>query len=91
MYKGRTIRNHGRGIKIFQWMNFFFSPICLHEFFFDVEALHDFFFPTELLLILKAYKAPHSLITVPLKVTVSLESRFSRSSSIAIIEKEMSY
>ena len=29
--------------------------------------------------------------TEPLKVTVSLESRFSRNSSIAIIEKEMSY
>ena len=61
------------------------------NFFVDVEALHEFFFSTEHFLILKAYKAPHSLITVPLKVTLSLESRFSRNSSIAIIEKEMSY
>ena len=54
-----------------------------------MEALHDFF-PTELLLILKACKASHSFIIVPLKVTVSLESLFSRNSSIAIIQREMS-
>ena len=71
-------------------MNFFFSPICLHVFFFDVEALHDLF-STELLSILKACKAPHNFIAVPLKVTVFLESRFSRNPSIAIIEKEMSH
>ena len=42
----KVIRNHGRGgVKIFQWMNFFFSANCLHDFFFtDVKALHDFFF-----------------------------------------------
>ena len=43
--KGRTIRNHRRGgVKIFQWVHFFFSTNCLHEFFFNVKALHDFFF-----------------------------------------------
>ena len=41
--KGRTIRNHGGGGKIFQWMNFLFSGNCLHKFFSDVKALHDFF------------------------------------------------
>ena len=63
----------GGGVKIFQWMNFF-SPICLHVFFFRRGSSARFFFSTEHLLILKAHKAPHSLITVPLKVTVSLES-----------------
>ena len=35
--KGRTIRNHRRGAKIFQWMIFFFffGANCLHEFFFS--------------------------------------------------------
>ena len=55
-----------------------------------MEALHDFFFHRTFFNV-KACKASHSLITVPLKVTVFLESRFSRNSSIAIIEKEMSY
>ena len=57
------------------------------NFFFNVKALLDFF-STALLLMLKKCKTLHSLITVLLKVTVSLESRFSRNSSIAIIEKE---
>ena len=62
----------------------FFSPICLHVFFFRRGSSARFFFSTELLLILKAYKTPHSLITVPLKVTISLESRFLRISSAAL-------
>ena len=49
------------------------------------------FFSTVLLLMLKKCKASHSLITVLLKVTVSMESWFSQNSSIAIIEKEISY
>ena len=74
--KGQTIRNHGRGVNNFSVDEFFSRPVCLHIyiyffFFFDVEALHNFF-STELLLILKAYKAMHSLIRVPLKGTVSL-------------------
>ena len=41
---------------------------------------------------LKECKASHGLIMiVPLKVIVSLESRFSRNSSIVIIEKEDNY
>ena len=60
------------------------------NFFFDVKVLHDFF-STLHLSMLKKCKASHSLITVQLKVTVSLESSFSPNSSIAIIEKEMSY
>ena len=59
-------------------------------FFLDVKALHDIF-STALLSMLKKCKASHSLITVLLKVTVSLESSFLRNSSIAIIEKEVSY
>ena len=42
-----------------------------------MEALYDFF-GTELLLILKAYKAPHSLIRVPLKVTIFGVSIFAK-------------
>ena len=60
-------------------------------YFFSTWKLYTIFFATELLLILKTCKAPYSLITVPVKVTVSLESRFSRNSSIVIIEKEMGY
>ena len=52
---------------------FFFSANCLHEFFFDVKTLHDFFSLRALLLMLKKCKTSHSLITVLLKVTVSLE------------------
>ena len=57
------ITGRGGGVKNFQWMNFFF----------DVKALQDLF-STALLLMLKKCKASHSLITVLLKVTVSLES-----------------
>ena len=32
------------GVKIFQWMNFFFSANCLHEFFFRRESSARFFF-----------------------------------------------
>ena len=58
-----------------------FSPICLHVLLFDVEALNDFYFDRTPL-ILKACKASHSVITV------SLVSRFSRNSSIAITRKK---
>ena len=90
LLRGGPLEIMGAGVIIFHSTNIFFVQfVCMH-FDFDVEALHDFF-STELLLILKACKASHSLIVVPLKVAFSLESRFSRNSSIAIIEKEMSY
>ena len=47
--------------------------VCMY-FFFRRGSSARIFFSTEHLLILKAHKAPHSLITVPVKVTVSLES-----------------
>ena len=78
LFKGRTIRNHGRGGDNFSVDEYFFSPICLHEFFFRRGNSARFFFSTELLLILKAYKAPHSLITVPLKVTLLGVSIFAK-------------
>ena len=72
--KGGTIRNHrrGGGGKNFSVDEFFFlvQIVCMN-FFFNVIALHDFFFDSTLL---KKCKASHSLITVLLKVTVSLES-----------------
>ena len=59
-------------------MDFCFGPICLHVFFFSTWKLCTIFFSTELLLVLKAYKTPHSLITVPLNVTLFGVSIFSK-------------
>ena len=50
------------------------TAICQHVFFFDMEALNHFLFSTRLFLMLKAFRVSHSLITVLLKVTASLES-----------------
>ena len=57
---------------------FFFGPICLHVFFFSTWKLCTIFFSIGLLLVLKAYKALHSLITVPLNVTLFGVSIFSK-------------
>ena len=78
--KGRTIRNHrrweggGGGGKNFSVDEFFLVQFVCMYFFFRRGSSARIFFSTEHLLILKAHKAPHSLITVPVKVTVSLES-----------------
>ena len=44
MIRGGPLEISRAGVKIFQWMFFFFYANCLYEFFFSMKALHDFFF-----------------------------------------------